>query len=257
MLFPCKSIVVLFIILTVLKRSDCKTSCNVLLRSGLVVLGSLALALCLLGFLSSFLGRCCLSVLLLVALLVNLGELAIVISLLANLDRSVNALVDNALESEDNKKTEEQLDEEFRNDLDIARYIFLVIAIFEFIAIIATIVIRIRHPYKNGLRDGDEEDQLAAKSAMAQIQMEGLKHSVKKSENAGTSDGNFYTSSKKMYKRYALFVGLVKYAQTESSNHLWTIFECSVTRKMTKKYGEFTSDPAFQKKWWQNIPGFG
>eukprot|EP00890_Picochlorum_soloecismus_P003642 jgi/Picsp_1/4279/NSC_01788-R1_expressed protein [Chlorella variabilis] len=198
---------------------------------GLVVLGSLALAVCLLGFLSSFLGRWCLSVLLLVALLVNLGELAIVISLLADLDRSVNALVDNALDSEDNKKTEEQLDEEFRNDLDVARYIFLVIAILEFIAIIVAIVIRIRYPYKNGLRDGDEEDQLAAKSAMAQIQMEGLKHSVKNSENAGASDGNFYTSSKKMYK--------------------------SVTRKMTKKYGEFTTDPAFQKKWWQNIPGFG
>jgi len=169
-----------------------------------VVLGSLALAVFLLGFLSSFLGRWCLSVLLLVALLVNLGELAIVISLLADLDRSVNALVDNALESEDNTKTEEQLNEEFRNDLDIARYIFLVVAILEFIAIITTIVIRIRHPYKNGLRDGDEEDQLAAKSAMAQIQMEGLKHSVKKSENAGASDGNFYTSSKKMYKRYVL-----------------------------------------------------
>lgn len=33
---------------------------------------------------------------------------------------------------------------------------------------------------------------------------------------------------------------------------------CSVTRKMTQKYGEFTNDPAFQKKkWWQNIPGLG
>lgn len=31
---------------------------------------------------------------------------------------------------------------------------------------------------------------------------------------------------------------------------------CSVTKKMTQKYGEFTQDPAFQSvKWWQKLPG--
>lgn len=31
--------------------------------------------------------------------------------------------------------------------------------------------------------------------------------------------------------------------------------ECSVSRKMSDKYGEFTQDPAFQQKWWNRIPG--
>lgn len=101
----------------------------------------------------------------------------------------------------DTNENAEQLTKEFKNDLDVPRYIFLVFAILELLAIITTIVIRIRHPYEGGMLEGDEEDQLAAKSAMAQIQMEGLKNSVKKNDKGGSSDGNFYTSSKKMYKR--------------------------------------------------------
>ena len=68
---------------------------------GMVILGSLALVVGVLGFLSSFLGRWCLSVLLFVALLINLGELALVISLLADLDKAVNSLVDSELNQPD------------------------------------------------------------------------------------------------------------------------------------------------------------
>jgi hypothetical protein len=218
--------------------------------SGMVILGSLALFIGICGFFISFLGRCCLAILLFVGFLVSLGELALTISLMVDMDSSVSKLVDNTLNSykdsaktavEDQvtpnarrlmaaRKTREELTNEYTNDLQYARYIFFVFSLIELIMILVTVIIKIKHPYKNGV-EGDEEDQLAAKSAMAQIQLEGLKSSVKGSEN-GRGDGSFYTSSKKMYK--------------------------SVTRKMTQKYGEFTSDPAFQsKKWWQNIPGLG
>lgn len=75
---------------------------NVLIKlaqycSGMIVLGSLALAVGGLGFLSSVLGRWCLSVLLLVAMLVSLGELALIISLVADLDGAVAKLVDSEL----------------------------------------------------------------------------------------------------------------------------------------------------------------
>lgn len=216
----------------------------------MVILGSLALVVGLLGLLLSFMGRSCLSVLLLVAFLVCIGELALTIRLMVDMDGSVNALVDSTLESykdeakqniEDKvdtqsrrlleRKTEEELTAEFTNELKYARYIFFVFSLIELILIIATVIIKIKHPYKDGI-EGDEEDQLAAKSTMAQIQLEGLKSSVKKNENSNES--SFYTSSKKMYK--------------------------SVTRKMTQKYGEFTTDPAWsnqKKAWWQNIPGLG
>lgn len=100
--------------------------------------------------------------------------------------------------------TPADLETKYRRDLDVARYIFLVFCLLELLSIIATIIIKVRHPYEHGV-DGDEEDQLAAKSAMAQIQLEGLKNSVKKSDSAkGSSEGTFYTSSKKMYKRYVI-----------------------------------------------------
>jgi hypothetical protein len=221
------------------------------LTIGMIILGSLALFVGLFGLLISVMGRCCLSVLLLVAFLVNVGELALTIRLMADLDSSVNSLVENTMNSykedvkeaaEDVKnpnrrlfqvrKTKEELTTEFTNDLQYARYIFFVFAVIELILIIVTTVIKIRHPHKDGAV-GDEEDQLAAKSTMAQIQMEGLKNSVSQNGNNGDSS-NMYSSSRKMYK--------------------------SVTKKMTQKYGEFTTDPAWSssgKKWWQSIPGLG
>ena len=218
----------------------------------MVILGSLALFVGLLGLLLSFMGRSCLSVLLLVSFLVCIGELALTIRLMVDMEGSVNALVDSTIDSykddvnakiqdeadsksrrllETQKKTREELENEFTNDLTYARYIFFVFSLIELILIIATLIIKIKHPYKDGIA-GDEEDQLAAKSTMAQIQLEGLKSSVRSNENS--NDSNLYGSSKKMYR--------------------------SVTKKMTQKYGEFTADPAWsnqKKSWWQNIPGLG
>ncbi len=218
--------------------------------SGMVVLGSLALFVGLLGLFLSFMGRSCLSVLLLVSFLVCIGELALTIRLMVDMEGSVNSLVDSTIDSykdevaekardeADSKsrrllqrKTEEELTTEFTNDLKYARYIFFVFSVIELILIIATLIIKLKHPYKDGI-EGDQEDQLAAKSTMAQIQLEGLKSSIKNNENS--NDSSVYNSSKKMYK--------------------------SVTRKMTQKYGEFTTDPAWsnqKKSWWQNIPGLG
>ena len=218
----------------------------------MVILGSLALFVGLLGLLLSFMGRSCLSVLLLVSFLVCIGELALTIRLMVDMEGSVNALVDSTIDSykddvnakiqdnadsksrrllETQKKTREELENEFTNDLTYARYIFFVFSLIELLLIIATLIIKIKHPYKDGIA-GDEEDQLAAKSTMAQIQLEGLKSSVRSNENSNVS--NLYGSSKKMYR--------------------------SVTKKMTQKYGEFTADPAWsnqKKSWWQNIPGLG
>lgn len=218
----------------------------------MVILGSLALFVGLLGLLLSFMGRSCLSVLLLVSFLVCIGELALTIRLMVDMEGSVNALVDSTIDSykddvnakiqdnadsksrrllETQKKTREELENEFTNDLTYARYIFFVFSLIELLLIIATLIIKIKHPYKDGIA-GDEEDQLAAKSTMAQIQLEGLKSSVRSNENS--NDSNLYGSSKKMYR--------------------------SVTKKMTQKYGEFTADPAWsnqKKSWWQNIPGLG
>lgn len=222
------------------------------LTIGMIILGSLALFVGLWGLLISIMGRCCLAVLLLVAFLVNIGELALTIRLMVDLDSSVNSLVENTMESYkdtaqaaaedvvdklDNgrrllqaRKTKEELTTEFMNDLQAARYIFFVFALIEFILIIATLIIRWRRPHAEGV-DGDEEDQLAAKSTMAQIQLEGLKSSMS-AQNGGNQ--SLYSSDKKSYR--------------------------SVTKKMTQKYGEFSHDAAWSnsgKKWWQSIPGLG
>lgn len=185
--------------------------------SGMVILGTLALCVGLLGLLISFMGRACLAILLLCSFLVAIGELALTISLVVDMDKSVNALVDYTLDSYKDAaqdalgdvepkrrslfevKTREELEAEFTNDLQYARYIFLVLSIIEFILVIITTVVKIKHPYKGGV-EGDEEDQLAAQSAMAQIQLEGLKNSVKTSNENG-SESSTYTASKKMYKR--------------------------------------------------------
>lgn len=185
--------------------------------SGMVILGTLALCVGLLGLLISFMGRACLAILLLCSFLVAIGELALTISLVVDMDKSVNALVDYTLDSYKDTardalgdvepkrrslfevKTREELEAEFTNDLQYARYIFLVLSIIEFILVIITTVVKIKHPYKGGV-EGDEEDQLAAQSAMAQIQLEGLKNSVKTSNENG-SESSTYAASKKMYKR--------------------------------------------------------
>eukprot|EP00889_Picochlorum_renovo_P003531 jgi/Picre1/30561/NNA_005923.t1 len=122
--------------------------------------------------------------------MVILGTLAL---LVVDMDKPVNALVDYTLDSYKDTardalgdvepkrrslfevKTREELEAEFTNDLQYARYIFLVLSIIEFILVIITTVVKIKHPYKGGV-EGDEEDQLAAQSAMAQIQLEGLKN---------------------------------------------------------------------------------
>ncbi len=184
--------------------------------SGMVILGTLALCVGLLGLLISFMGRACLAILLLCSFLVAIGELALTISLIVDMDKPVNALVDYTLDSykdtakdalEDMQpqrrslfevKTREELETEFTNELQYARYIFLVFSIIEFILVIVTTVVKIKHPYKDGV-EGDAEDQLAAQSAMAQIQLEGLKNSVKTNENG--SESSTYATSKKMYRR--------------------------------------------------------
>ena len=89
-----------------------------------------------------------------------------------------------------------------------------------------TIVMRVRSPYVD--ESLDFEEQKAARSAMAQIQMESLKKSVSSGNKTATSplpEGSMYSSSGKMSK--------------------------TVSKKMSQKYGEFTQDPSFQKKWWQ------
>ena len=93
--------------------------------------------------------------------------------------------------------------DEIKSHLEIGRWVFLVFVLIEFVALIVTIVVRIRNPYE---ADADSfEEQQAARSAMAQIQMEGLKHSMQrtasKSPAVGANDGNFYTVSNKLYKR--------------------------------------------------------
>ena len=216
---------------------------------GMIILGSLALFVGLWGLLISIMGRCCMAVLLLLAFLVSIGELALTIRLMVDMESSVNALVENTMNSykdtakeaagdlPDNpknnrrlfqvRKTKEELTTEYTNDLQYARYIFFVFALIELLLVIATLIIKWRRPYADGV-EGDEEDQLAAKSTMAQIQLEGLKSSVS-SQNGNDS---FYSTSKKAYR--------------------------SVTKKMTQKYGEFSHDAAWSssgKKWWQSIPG--
>lgn len=79
--------------------------CLLFLCSGLVILGSFALAVSLLGFFHSFCGRGCLSVFLFVTFLVTVGELAVVISLFANLDSAVNTLVQHDAQSAANSKS--------------------------------------------------------------------------------------------------------------------------------------------------------
>lgn len=217
---------------------------------GLIVLGSLALFVALMGLFHSMCGRCCINMFLLFTGLLVIGEFAIVISLFADLDGNVQKIYDYEIEQEKASKKgkdrrllqddptagmsadELSLWEGIKSDLEVGRYVFLVFILLEFIALMVTIVMRVRFPHKES--PDQFEEQQAARSAMAQIQMESLKSSVGRSNKYATSpapsDGNFYTASGKMYK--------------------------SVTRKMTQKYGEFTTDPAFQKKWWQNIPGF-
>ncbi|KAG7673544.1 hypothetical protein NADE_004769 [Nannochloris sp. 'desiccata'] len=121
--------------------------------------------------------------------------------------------------------------ESLTSNLEIGRYVFLVFIILQFIALLVTIVMRVKFPHVT--ESEDFEEQRGARSAMAQIQMESLKNSVSRNKQATSpapSEGNFYAASNKMYK--------------------------SVTKRMSQKYGEFTQDPAFQKKWWQGIPGF-
>ena len=99
------------------------------------------------------------------------------------------------------KLTAEQVswEETIRSQLEIGRYVFLVFVIFQFIALLVTIVMRVKYPYKS---EGDDLDEKkAARSAMAQIQMESLKSSVANKSTPGPEGGNFYTASNKMYKR--------------------------------------------------------
>ncbi|KAL4538707.1 hypothetical protein Ndes2526B_g03005 [Nannochloris sp. 'desiccata'] len=180
--------------------------------------------------------------------LLTVGELAIIISLFANLDGTVESLLSYQISQEeaakeDNKKNKDRRllapltadqvaeQESLTSNLEIGRYVFLVFIILQFIALLVTIVMRVKFPHVT--ESEDFEEQRGARSAMAQIQMESLKNSVSRNKQATSpapSEGNFYAASNKMYK--------------------------SVTKRMSQKYGEFTQDPAFQKKWWQGIPGF-
>ena len=66
---------------------------GVVLCRGLIILGSFSLAMCIFGIFHSCCTRCCLSVFLLVATLVTLAQLGLDITLFANLDGTVNNLV--------------------------------------------------------------------------------------------------------------------------------------------------------------------
>lgn len=88
------------------------------------------------------------------------------------------------------------------NDLNVPRYIFFVLTLFQMAAIVTTIIIRIRKPYETS--DEEIDERRSAQSAAAQIQMESLKNSVRgnsKSAASPTPDSNFYTASNKMYRR--------------------------------------------------------
>lgn len=92
--------------------------------------------------------------------------------------------------------------DKYRTSLEIGRYVFLVAVLIEFIILLVTIVLRVRHPYKES--EGDFEEQRAARSAMAQIQMESLKNSTQRGNGKSPGpgqDSNFYTGSAKLYKR--------------------------------------------------------
>jgi hypothetical protein len=198
--------------------------------SGLLILGVLALVLAIVGFFHSFCGRCCLSVFLGAAIITSLGELALIITLFVNLDSSVDNLVEyktkNA-EERPNRSKIQSWEDDFKTSLEIGRYVFLVLVLLEILGLLVTMVIRIKYPHRT--EDGGTfEEQRAARSAMAQIQMESLKSTVTRSPGTAESN-NFYTASSKVYK--------------------------SVTKKMSEKYGAFTQDPAFQRKWWNKIPG--
>lgn len=259
------------------------------LYSGLVVLGSVALIMAVVGIFHSMCGRCCLSIFLFFMCLLTLGEFAIIISLFANLDGTVQNLLDydisqEAAAKEDNKNKDKDKDdnkdnnkdrrlyvfstqftsvlfflsspyinklhnysllsrrfapltsdqvakqEQLTSDLEIGRYVFLVFIILQFILLLVTIVMRVKFPYAN--ENEDVEGQKDARSAMAQIQMESLKNSVSRNKTATSpapAEG-LYTTSNKQNK--------------------------SLTKRISQKYGEFTQDPAYQKKWWQGIPGF-
>lgn len=196
--------------------------------------------------------------------LLIIGELAIVIALFADLDGNVQKIYDydvqqqqasassgkkssssskgnrRLLASSNNSSPAAQtsmtadqvaMQQSIKSDLEIGRYVFLVFTLFEFIAYLVTIVMRVRFPYKE---DAEQfEEQRSARSAMAQIQMESLKSAVKTNKYATSPapDQGLYTASKKMNK--------------------------SVNKRMSEKYGAYTNDPAFQKKWWQKMPGMG
>lgn len=199
---------------------------------GMTILGAIALLLALIGVLQTVVGRGCWAVFLATISVVALSELALIITLFANFDSSVKNLVKYDMENadpEDEKKDEKELTKSYSDDLKVGRYIFLVLVIIEIIVIIVTVVVHVRNPHEE--EPETLEEQRAARSAMAQIQMESLKNSTSRSSASPGMDSNsFYTGSAKMYK--------------------------SVTRKMTEKYGQFTQDPAFQKKWWRKLPFF-
>jgi hypothetical protein len=82
--------------------------------SGLIVLGTLALILALVGIFHSMCGRCCLSIFLFFMCLLTIGELAIIISLFANLDGTVNNLLNYDISQEEAAKEEDKKGKERR-----------------------------------------------------------------------------------------------------------------------------------------------
>lgn len=198
----------------------------------MILLGVLALLTAGAAIFYSMFGRCCMNVFLALILVISLSQLALLITLFVNLDSSVDKLVKYKEDHSEKKPTESMIQDwtdEYSQSLKIGRYFFLVFVLVELVVVFVIILVRIRNPH---IEESESiEDQRAARSAMAQIQLESLKTSTGRSTASPGMDTNtsFYTASSKMYR--------------------------TVTRKMTEKYGEFTQDPAFQKKWWKKIPG--
>lgn len=86
------------------------------------------------------------------------------------------------------------------NHLNIGRYVFLVVILLQFLALLVTIVMKVRYPYADDFEDYNSEAS-TAQSAMAQIQLENLKHSVSKSKSSTDANTSYYATSQKMYRK--------------------------------------------------------
>jgi hypothetical protein len=93
-----------------------------------------------------------------------------------------------------------QLVSEYQSKIKVPSYIFLAPLILQTIACICLCLARIFKPFKADIQDQDEEQ--SRRSTLAQVQLESLKRSTRKSATGHSiPETNLYTSSSKMNKR--------------------------------------------------------